>query len=331
MPKPELTAEEQARLRGDIIDEDNPPGDLEGDSDEDVNVELSGEDSDNPDTDEDRDEPGGEADDEESEADDESGDSLEGSDEEKPAITIPKARFDDAQHKARERQLALEQQVKELEANQHKEVVSADLTKMAEELEQLNVQYEDFLMDGELEKARAVRQDRDKKQNAIIDLRLNTQSQAAGSAAVEQMRFDAQLAQFEAKFPAINPDSDSFNQEIVTEVNEMLEIFKNSGYTLAASLNKAIHYVIRDDETRKGDDGDAVRNKRSKTARKRVAKAVKKSPPALHNKGKDSDKSGSNDGLPDVTKMSIEQFDAMSEADLKIARGDQLSDEEAAA
>jgi hypothetical protein len=145
------------------------------------------------------------------------------------------------------------------------------------------------------------------------------------------MRFDAQLAQFEAKYPAINPDSNDFNQNLADEVAEMLAVYKASGFTAAAALNKAVHYVVpNDNEPIAGEDPNIVRSRRGQQARKRVAKTVKKAPPDISKTGRDSDKLGTGDGLPDITKMSPEQFDKLSESDLKKMRHDSLSDEEAA-
>ena len=112
-------------------------------------------------------------------------------------------------------------------------------------------------------------------------------------------------------------------------IMEVLNAFQARGYTPAAALNKAMHYVIREDEPVAGEDPDIIRSKRGQQARKRVAKAAKSSPPDLHDKGKDSDKSGSGDGLPDVTKMSPEQFDKLSEAELRALRGDSLAEDAA--
>ena len=264
------------------------------------------------------------------EEEDQPGDVAPDEDEEAP-ITIPKARFDEAQRKARERQQELERRINEMEKKTVVETTRTDFSKLEDEIEDLNTKFEDLLLEGEVDKARVVRRQRDQKQNEMFDMRLAQTSQATGSAAVEQMRFDAQLAQFEAKYPAINPDSDSFNGEMVAEVNEMLQVYKAAGYTLAASLNKAIHYVVRDEGSPAvSEDPSILRSKRGQQARKKVLSAIKKMPPDLTGKGRDSGKTGRDDGLPDVTRMTPEQFDKLSKEDLIALRADRLSDEEAA-
>jgi len=315
------TAAELARERGDVIDDDNPAGEFEGEDEEEKKDEeepvLEAE--------------GEEGEEAEGEEEDEPGDTPDegpaGKDE---AITIPKARFDEAQRKARERQAALETRIAEMESRSARETAGTDLSVLEAEVEELNTQFEDLLLEGEADKARKVRRERDAKQNAMFDMRLAQTSRATSQAAVEQMRFDAQLAQFEAKFPAINPDSNDFNQEITNEVNEMFTVYKAAGWTETAALNKAVHYVIGEDTPAMGEDPEIVRSKRGQLGRKRVSKAVKKSPPSLQDKGRDSDKGGTNDGLPDVTRMSPEEFAKLSAKELAKIRGDQLSEEEAA-
>jgi hypothetical protein len=331
----EIAAEEReaAINRGDIIDENNPAGKFEGEDDDDepelepaAELEEEPEEELEEEPEEEEEEPKASEEEEEEEEED------PGEDPDKKAgITVPKARFDQAQRKARDKVEALEVRLAEMQAQQTRETVDADLTAKETELETLNTQYEDLLMEGELEKARVVRRDRDAAQNALFDYRLVTQSNQSSQVAVEQMRFDTQLAHFEASYPAINPDSEDFDEAIATEVSEVLSAFKANGYTATAALNKAMRYVMPEEtEKEPTKEPSILRNQKRQAARKKVLKAVKKSPPDLKGTGKDSDKSGSADGLPDISKMSHEQFDALSEAELKKARGDTLSDKEAA-
>jgi len=317
-------AEERAAAlaRGDIINADNPPGKLEGDDPDD-----------DPEFVQDPDEPAAEEEDDvagdsEEESEDEPGDTVE---DEKPLITIPKARFDEANKKARDREAELQRRIGEMEKVQHKEVVSADVKKLNDELDDLNTKFEDLLMEGEVEKARTMRRLRDQKQNDLFDMRMQQQGQRASAVAVDQMRFDAQLAQFEAKHPAINPDSVDYNEGLAQEVADMMNVYKDAGWNMAAALNKAVHYVVSDStDAVATKDPTIVKSARAQQGRKRVADAVKRMPPSLKDKGRDSDKAGARDGLPDVTRMSQEQFDKLTDDQLDALKNNQLTDEEAA-
>mgnify|MGYP001370444496 CR=1 FL=1 len=287
----EKTAEELAIERGDIIPE--------------------------PEEDEKEDQPGAEA----AGADEE--------EEEEEPISIPKARFDEVQRRAREHTQQLENRIRELETGNRAK--AKDEPSLTDEIEALTISYEDLLLDGEVEKARVVRRQRDAKQAEFMEQRVQEASRQTGSVAVDQMRFDAQLAQFEALYPAINPDAKEFDTATVNEVNELLQVFRTSGLSLPAALSKAVSYVFKGNtpvvDTKKADD---VRNKRGETERKRVAGAAKKMPPSLNGRGRDSDKAGERDGLPDITRMTPEQFDKLTPEQLSILRQDRLSTEEAA-
>jgi hypothetical protein len=295
VPKPsddkqEPTAEELAKLRGDVVEE-------EAEEEEDL--------------------PGDVAPEEEEE------------EEEPEAISIPKARFDEVQRKAREREQVQQRRIEQLEAAQVKASVDIAVDEEAE-IETLTTKYEDLLLEGEIDKARAVRKQRDAKQKEFLQKELTKTSQQTGNAAVEQMRFDAQLAQFEVLHPEINPDSKEFDEAAVAEVNELLQAFRTSGMALPAALGKAIKYVFKEGPAADTGKADEVRSKRSETERKRVAGAAKKMPPSLAGKGRDSDKLGARDGLPDITRMTPEQFDKLTPEQLSTLRGDRLSSEEAA-
>ena len=204
------------------------------------------------------------------------------------------------------------------------------LEKLEAEIEADQDKYEDLLMGGEVKEARAVRKGYTKKQKELNNLTLQANSQLTSSAAVEQTRFDIKLAQFEAVHPEINPDADEFDTETAEEVAEVLSAFKARGYTATAALHKAVHYVLPEESAVSAKDAKLIKEQRNIRARKKVARLAKKSPPDLRGKGQDSDKGGKDDGLPKVSKMSMEQFDKLSDKQLRELRGDIASDEEVA-
>jgi hypothetical protein len=254
--------------------------------------------------------------------------------EEEP-ITIPKSRFDEAQRKARERQEDLERRIREMESQQVQKTTKDDADNLQGEIDELESKFVSLLMEGEEDKAKAIRKEMRTKETDLFDMRLTQRSTQASQVAVEQMRFDAQLAQFEAKHPIINPDATTFDQEVANEVADVMKAFQaGKGLTPAAALNKAVHYVIGDlvtgESAKPTKDPEVVRQKRGQQARRTAAKAAAASPPDITDKGRDSDKAGTGDGLPDPTKMTPEQFDNLTEDQVRQMRGDKVSDEAAA-
>lgn len=319
----ELAAEERAAAiaRGDIIEGDEDDETVDGSSEE---LDESEESADTEESDSEDDE---ESTEETEDSDGEGGDEEE--EEPEKGIMIPKARFDEAQKKARDRQKDLEDRLAKAETQHARTTSGADIDAMQTAIEALEDQYEEQLLDGELEKARAIRHDIRKKQNTLTDTRLTQQSQATGNLAVQQIRYEAKLAALEAKHPAINPDSDAYSEEIEQEVGELKAAFEARGWNSVAALEKAVHYALRDDVDVGVEDPQVKRSQRAHQQRKKNAAAQKKAAPDMSGAGRDSDKGGRGDGLPDVTKMTPEQFDKLSESDLSKLRGDVLGTEAA--
>jgi gamma-glutamylcyclotransferase (GGCT)/AIG2-like uncharacterized protein YtfP len=258
---------------------------------------------------------------EDEEDEDQPGDSAPGDE-----ITIPKARYDEDRRNSRAREAKLQARIEELEGKQKKDDTPS-ISDMQKEIEDLEDQHENLLLEGEIDKAKIMRRDINAKRNDLIDRRIAEKSTAMGQAAVEQVRYDSQLAALEARYPVMNPDSPEFDGEVMTEIITLMDAFEASGKTLTQALNKAVHYVMRDVEPEKKPavkKGEAVREERKTAARKKALKAVKDSPADLKDIGRNSDKAGRDDGLPDPLKMSQEDFDKLSEKQLKQLREDQV-------
>ena len=297
---PEEIAEEErqaAIARGDVVeDEEDSLEEDEEDSSEEDEEDSSEEDE---------------------EEDDEPGDAAPEDD-----ITVPKARFDESRKSARKREAELEARIAELEKGNKKPEQSID--DLEAEIEELEDQHDSLLLEGEIDKAKAVRRELNSKRNGIIDRRISEKSSAMGQAAVEQVRYDTQLASFEVKYPTINPDATEYDEAVSNEVSTLMNAFQTSGMSLVASLNKAVHYVFRGEEPESKSTSE-VGDKRKKAARKRALKTVKNTPANLKDIGNNSDKAGSDDGLPDPMKMSQKAFDKLTEKQKAALRGDKLA------
>lgn len=333
----EIQAEERelAIARGDIIpeDEEKPDDDGPGEVPE-------GEGDGEPETEEGDDPGDGDekpveaAGDSEGEGDDANDGEGEGG-EEKP-IMIPKARFDEAQQKARDKVKALEDKLAKTEADHAVATTTADVEALDVEIDRLEGEWEAHLMEGELDKAKAARKEMRAKENLKTQTLLTQQSQQTGNAAVEQIRYETKLAAYEAQYPALNPDHDDYNKALEQEVGELKTAFELQGWGSTAALDKAIKYAVPK-ETPQAEpevpDPEIKKSQRAHQARKEAAAAAKATPPDSSKAGRDSDKGGKGDGLPDVSKMTPDQFAKWSSDDpaaLAKLRGDTLSAEDAA-
>lgn len=297
-----------AIARGDII---------EGDEEEEIEEEPEEEEIDDEEADTEEEETGDDDDNEEDEP---------GAPPPKDSLTIPKARYDEDRQKSRREKLALEARIAELEGKvAPKNEVT--LEEMEAEIEDLEDQHENLLLEGEIDKAKAIRRQMNIKRNAVLDRRISEKSKAMGAAAVQQVRYDTQLAAFEAKYPTMNEDSPEFDEAVSAEVGTLMNAFVASGMNLVAALNKAVHYVFRDSSaaTEEASTADEVRAARKIKAREKALAAVKKTPTNLSKVGRNSDKAGRDDGLPDPLKMSQAQFDKLTEKQLAAMREDKLT------
>jgi hypothetical protein len=319
----ELQAEKRAR--GDFVEETDDVSEAAGAADEEV---AEGEPEGAADDDVVDESPEVSASEEEIEAAAEEEEDEPGAKDEE-AIMVPKGRLDEVLHKSREREQELQRRLDAAETRKKEEATTETTDELDQELEALDTQYGELLLEGELEKAAAVRKEWRQKQNDLFDIRLEQRSTLASRQAIEGMRFDRQLAEYEVKFPVINPDSEDFNQEVANEVSDLMGAFEAKGWNPVAALNKAVKYVVREDSSTQEVDADTLRTKRKVAARKKVADVAKKSPPDIVDKGRDTDKVGTGDGLPDVTKMTPEQFSKLTDAQLRELRGDTITDQEA--
>lgn len=246
------------------------------------------------------------------------------SEEEKP-IMIPKSRFDEAQRKARDRQKDLEERLTKYETQERQVTEANDVKELRSEIDKLRDDYETAIFEGESDKARQLRKSMEAKEEDMFAARLAQTNQQVQHAALEQMRYDVQLAQVESKYASLNPDSPDFDESVASEVADMMAAFQNTGYTATAALQKAIHYIMPEPNTSEPQEdlSGVTKEKRAVQARKKAVKTVQKSPPSLDKAGLDSDKAGADDdGLPDPMKLSEKQFEKLSAEQLAKLRGD---------
>lgn len=156
--------------------------------------------------------------------------------------------------------------------------------------------------------------------------------------AVEQVRFDMLIEQLEDKYPQLKEGSDEFDEDLVTEINDMRAAWEARGYSSSDALKKAVKYVLRDDapKAQVEKDVDKAAEKADKEADKvdkaaeRKAEAVKrnlkaagKQPADLNNApGVDSDKKGGGVDLKSIKTMTEDEIAALPESTKRKLRGD---------
>lgn len=251
----------------------------------------------------------------------------------KANIRVPKARLDEVTAKARAREQALQKQIEELNKKLTGSEVKTEVDKVKAKIDEMQDQYEDLVQDGKKEEARAIRKKIEVMREELAEFKLTTASERARAAAIDDLKYDAALANVEAKFPALNPDHDDFDEEKSEEVVVLLQAFIAKGFTRAVALQKSVRYVMgpETEATTKGEDDKesaaALKKAKEAEARRRNAEADKKQPPNANKVGMNSDKAGGGDVKAiDVTRMSQAEFAKLDEKELAKLRGDVIDE-----
>lgn len=257
---------------------------------------------------------------------------------------IPKARFDDARRKDRERIRQLEQQLAEGGSRQAQPTAKQRTAGLEEQAAKLMEEYTKALDDGDTKKSAKLLTDVRALDREIARIETATQSAHDSAIAVEQVRLDMLIDQLEEKYPQLREGADEYDPDLVEEITDLRTAFEARGQSSSEALRRAVKYVLRDDErsTREvARDVDAAADKADKAADKtgatdkateagnrRRAEAVQRNlkvrQPADTNKapGADSHKLGGGIDAASVQEMTERDFDALPDATKRKLRGD---------
>lgn len=241
-------------------------------------------------------------------------------------IRIPKSRFDEAQAKARAREQALLEEIDRLKGGQQASATQKAVSDMKSKIDELQDKYEDLILDGKKDEARKIRKQVDAMREDLVEYQTSVKSDAARKAAVDELSYNAQLAGLEAKYPALNPEHEDFDEDRTNEVATLVNAFMKYGTKRSEALAKAVKYVLgAPPEQKVSDAGKVLAEQRAKTAREKAAEADKKQPPNSAKVGLDSDKAGKGgeQGI-DVMRLSQDKFSKLDEETKAKLRGDEL-------
>jgi len=246
---------------------------------------------------------------------------------------IPKERFDEAVGKEREAREAAERRANELErklnATAQQQVQTQQIEHLETQLETLETKYSELMLDGDTAAATAVRKEIRQLDRAIARAESETVATQRTTQALEAQRVDTAIARLEADHALLNPDSESYDPDLVELVlSKQRTLIQSEGMAPSVALTKAATSVMgkfgKAPEPVEEPKGLAA----SKQAEERKAAQVKKNldtaskqPASLKDAGVDSDKMGASN-TPDFSKMTQEEFRALPASTIAKARGD---------
>jgi len=247
-------------------------------------------------------------------------------------VMIPKSRFDEQVGKERAGREAAERRAAELERQQGQIVRNADLTKASARVQELRKLERAAVVDGDEEKAAQFSSEADRLNVLIATEQSKDLSNAAKDRALEDMRLELTVERIEEKYPALNENSDDFDQDLTDDVLD-----KQRGYmererlTPSKALAKAAEYVMSRRTAATVIEAAAEKTGLSAAAkgldRKTAAvgkniDASKRQPASVKQAGADSDKHGQTSATPDAGDMTFEEFGALPESTKAKMRGD---------
>ena len=232
---------------------------------------------------------------------------------------VPKARLDEVLAK----QKALQKQLDEMTAQNEKSAEAPD----AYDFDSKEVEYQNMVLDGETEKAVALRREIRKAERAQLEFEMRQEMNQTVSQDRQMTALQNAAAAMEEAYPVFDSNSDVFDQEITNEVVDLRDAFILKGYDAVDALSKAVKYVVKDHDLDQAQESvPSLAGKAQKTdelARKRAQvskklRAAEAQPPELP--GESSSNHG--DKGFDLSSMTEEEFAALPEATLRRIRGD---------
>ena len=240
----------------------------------------------------------------------------------KKRIRVPKARLDEESAKRRKAEEELEKLRAQLAAQARAQEEAAkpkgpSMDELEKELEDLEEKYEDAVINGEKDTARKLRGQIAKARDTLIESRVTTKAEAARSAALEQVQFDNFLDRTLAAYPELDRSSEKYDSASEADVMDIAEAFLAKGQSRVEAIGKAVKLVLG---AKKAAEPEPKTEK--KTLNRKVVDTEKqasvKQPPSLKPVGDSGDKQPSLHALPE------DQFNKLSEAELRAARGDDI-------
>ena len=253
---------------------------------------------------------------------------------------IPKARFDEAVNKERERAEAAERRLAELEARLTKseptkptvDPRTAEVDTLDSKIVELHAKRDGFLADGNAEKAsellREIRAEERKLMRLEAEMIAEEKAGRATSQASEESLVDGVVATLESTYEVLRKGSETYNERMIDLVVAEQQRLMATGLSPSKALLKAGTDIMelvgqkKTTETKDETKGEDLKESRRKEALAKNLDTAKRQPGALKDVGLDSNAAGAKSVNLEVDKMTDKEFGSLSEEQLAKLRGD---------
>jgi hypothetical protein len=238
---------------------------------------------------------------------------------------IPKGVFDNRLRSEREAREAAERRAQELEARLGQVSRNEDVQKIEQLIVAAEKMHAKLLLDGEHEKAAETMRDIRLMERQVAIQQASHMSTQAKDQAREEIRMELAIERLEASHPELNPQHESYNQELVDDVIGWQQVLiQRNRLSPSVALAKAVEKVMsKGAPVPEGPKaGLAAASRKDDQITKNLA-TDKAQPPSMKDAGMDSDKTGVT-GVPRISDLTPEQYDALPESTKAKLRGDVL-------
>lgn len=255
--------------------------------------------------------------------------------DEKGKFAIPKERFDEAVGKERQAREAAETRAQELERQlqerQEQTVAAQNYQEREAEITALEKAHTRAMLDGDADVAADLAGQIRRATMSLTEDRSTQRSAMIAANNLEGDRVDAAIARLQADHPFLNNESESFDPALVGFIlSEQTRLIQTDKMQPSKALIKAADKIIERFGPKAApapaaaeglDKAKPVTDRKAAAVAKNVA-AANKQPASMRDSGFDSDKAGQSSVLPEVSKMSTEEFAALPDSMKARIRGD---------
>lgn len=252
---------------------------------------------------------------------------------------IPVDRHEKVLNNERARREQLERELAAFKGAEKVTKVNDEISKLEGDVEKLDEDLAKAMADGDTAKATALSRQIRGLEREIASKNTSMAVAAAEARATENARYDVALERIEAAFPQLNSDHEDFDEELASDVGDLMTVYRQRGMTPAKALQQAVSKLLKPETSKQTDattvtprvddkkDDKSEKDVRADRKADAVDKAIdahKRTPPSTEDVGKNSDKLGGGLNSKDVAATTYDQFSKLSEDDLARVRGDIL-------
>jgi len=231
---------------------------------------------------------------------------------------VPKARLDEVLAK----QKALQKQLDEMKEAQ----APAEDAPEEFDYDKGELEYQQLVLDGEAEKAAALRQQMRKSEREQIAYEMRKEMGNTVSQNAQETALATAAKELEEAFPVFDHNSEVFDQDLTQEVVGLRDAFITQGYEAVDALSKAVNFVVKSNDLEAESETPslaATKNTQNVADKKRKEvsrklKAAESQPPEMP--GESSSARG--EQAVNLGNLTEDEFNALPDATLKRLRGD---------